>query len=217
MSHRRNWVPHPLPPSECVLPRTRRGEATLSCGWGSGGTQFGWQDRKPGTLYTLWCVRGGKVVSTLIKKKIKLSSYKEIQTGAVAKSYSIWLTASSNMTKYLRNSSYCTWGGPSSYMYDFATDPYEFLYERKILLFFYQCTWCRWRTRMPVVLWVSLWGPMVVPRPVPAPPPPGCPAWFPGGGGGEQRPKVLNHELWYSAHCPYYHPSSEKNHTGDLC
>ncbi len=44
---------------------------------------------------------------TLIKKEIQIFLiYKEIQNGAVPKSYSIWLTASSHMVKYLRISSY---------------------------------------------------------------------------------------------------------------
>ncbi len=33
---------------------TQKRKATLACGWGGVGAQFGRLDRKPGTLYTLW-------------------------------------------------------------------------------------------------------------------------------------------------------------------
>jgi hypothetical protein len=55
--HNRNWVPPPPPPpSEGVSPLgPKGGEATLSYGRDSVGSQFGRLDRKRGTLYTQWC------------------------------------------------------------------------------------------------------------------------------------------------------------------
>ncbi len=57
LSLRRNWVPPPPPPYRVCLPPgyPKDGRATLAYGWGGGRTQFGRLDRKPGTLYTLWC------------------------------------------------------------------------------------------------------------------------------------------------------------------
>ncbi len=46
--------PSPQAPRLCPPPpRTQMGRATLACGRGGGGTQFGRLGRKPGTLYTL--------------------------------------------------------------------------------------------------------------------------------------------------------------------
>jgi hypothetical protein len=42
---------------QSVCPIVGRGGSTLSCGWGGGGTQHGWRDRKPGSRYTLGWVR----------------------------------------------------------------------------------------------------------------------------------------------------------------
>ncbi len=56
MSLRRNGVPHPLPSQDRVSPLGPKGGgggATLSCGWGSGGTQFR-RRTDTGTLYTLY-------------------------------------------------------------------------------------------------------------------------------------------------------------------
>ncbi len=82
--------------------------------------------------------------TTLIKKKIKLSSY--IRKFRVEQLQShIWLTASSYIGKYLRISSYIR---KPFLIYDFATAPlWISLYMRKILFslyqilfsFFYQC------------------------------------------------------------------------------
>ncbi len=76
-----------------------------------------WELTSSSTDHTSGTERLCLVRSTLIKKKIEFSSYihyKEIQNGAVAKSY-IDLTASPYMVKYLRISIYIL-GSPSSYM-----------------------------------------------------------------------------------------------------
>jgi hypothetical protein len=46
--------PAPSPACECVPLLEPMGGATLACGWGDGGNQFGRLERKPGTLSTLW-------------------------------------------------------------------------------------------------------------------------------------------------------------------
>jgi hypothetical protein len=57
-------------------------------------------------------------VSTLIKKKIKFSSYREIQSGVVAKSYMrkgfLYMRKCANISPYMRR---------PLIMYDFATAP----------------------------------------------------------------------------------------------
>ncbi len=46
--------PPPLPQAECAPPPGTKSEgATLACGWGSEGGQFGRLERKPGNLSTL--------------------------------------------------------------------------------------------------------------------------------------------------------------------
>ncbi len=56
--------------------------------------------------------------------------YKDIQKGSVAKSYTVWLTASSYMVKYFCISSYIR---TPFLIYDFATAPFWIsLYMRKI-------------------------------------------------------------------------------------
>ncbi len=49
-------TPAPSPASECDPPPpwNQSGGATLACGWGGEGSQFGRLQRKPCTLYTLW-------------------------------------------------------------------------------------------------------------------------------------------------------------------
>ncbi len=75
-------------------------------------TLWFWTTAKKGTLER-------STVPTLIKKKIKFSSYiRKFRRGQL-QSY-IWLRASSNMTKYLRISSYIR---KPFLIYDFATDP----------------------------------------------------------------------------------------------
>ncbi len=74
---------------------------------------------------------------TLIKKKIKFSSYRRKFRVEQLQSH-IWLTASSNMGNYLRNSSYIR---KPFLIYDFATAPLGIsLYMRKIYFLFCQCT-----------------------------------------------------------------------------
>jgi hypothetical protein len=85
---------------------------------------------------------------TLIKKKIKFSSYKREFRMEQLQSH-IWLrlTASSYMGKYLRVSSYIR---KHCLIYDFATAPlWISLYMRKIWLsFFISVTWCRKRVSL---------------------------------------------------------------------
>jgi hypothetical protein len=57
----------------------------------------------------------------------------EIQTGADAKSYTVWLTASSYMSKYLRISSYI--GKPFSYMTRNRSNLTFRIYEENSLFF----------------------------------------------------------------------------------
>ncbi len=73
--------------------------------------------------------------ATLIKKKIKFSSYIRKFRRDWLQSC-IWLTASSYMVKYLRISSYAR---KAFHIYDFATDPiWISLYMWKISFSFYQ-------------------------------------------------------------------------------
>jgi hypothetical protein len=47
--------PLTLPPQASVSPPLDpKGEATLACGWGGGGTRFRRLDREPGAPYNLW-------------------------------------------------------------------------------------------------------------------------------------------------------------------
>ncbi len=74
---------------------------------------------------------------TLIKKKIKFSSYIRKFRMEQLQSH-VWLPASSYVVKYLRVSSYRR---KPFFMYDFATDSlWISLYMRKIWFLFYQCT-----------------------------------------------------------------------------
>ncbi len=83
--------------------------------------------------------------------------YKEMQSGAVAKSY--WLTASSYMGKYLRISSYIR---KPFLIYDFATAPlYISLYMRK-LWFSFLSVYTSWLMNRTLLLYsmysISCWS-----------------------------------------------------------
>ncbi len=89
----------------------------------------------PYLSYSFFCL-----CSTLIKKKIKFSSYIRKSRMEQLQSH-IWLTApqSSYVVKYMRISSYIR---KSFLIYDFETGPlWISLYVRKIW-FFYQCRYC---------------------------------------------------------------------------
>ncbi len=82
---------------------------------------------------------GGRLVSTLIIKKIKFSSYIRKFRMEQLQSHT-WLTASSHMVKHLRISSYIR---QTFLIYDFTTAPFcIYLYMRKILFYFSQ--WGKW-------------------------------------------------------------------------
>ncbi len=120
----------PLPPppfrQQVVLP------LDLADGRGGGGGAKSYDDEKRLALYksfiTLWSLYTFRrshqllhIQSQTCRPAFKFSSlYKEILKGSVAKSYTLWLTASSYMVKYLRISSYIR---KPFLMYDFATDP----------------------------------------------------------------------------------------------
>ncbi len=53
LSPRPIWDSHSLSRKRECLPRTKWGEDTLACGWGSGGSQFGRLEKKPSTLSIL--------------------------------------------------------------------------------------------------------------------------------------------------------------------
>jgi hypothetical protein len=75
---------------------------------------------------------------TLIKKKIKFSSYTRKFSGIGCMQSHIWLTVSSYIGKILRISSYIR---KAFLIYDFAPDPiWISLYMRKFFFHFYQCT-----------------------------------------------------------------------------
>ncbi len=89
------------------------------------------------SFYVCACTGSLLAPGTLIKKKIKFSSYMRKFRMEQLQSH-IWLTASSYMGKYFRISSNIR---KPFLICDFATAPlWISLYMRKILFYFYQCT-----------------------------------------------------------------------------
>ncbi len=111
---------------------------------GGGGGIQGIRLQKSAGLFQYILGWGRFTLCTLIKKKIKFSSY--IRKFRMEQLHShMWLTASSYMGKNLRISSYIR---KPFLIYDFATASlWISLYMRKILFYFYQCmvlfTWGR--------------------------------------------------------------------------
>ncbi len=92
-------------------------------------------------------------LSTLMKKKIKFSSYIRKFRMEQLQSH-IWLTASSYMVKYLRISSYIR---KPFLIYDFATAPlWISLYMRKFDFLFYQCRLKKYYYHVAYSCWMNL-------------------------------------------------------------
>ncbi len=119
----------PSPASECVPPTPEpKGEDTHSPAGEERGSQFGRLEKKRSTLSILW-FRGFPWITTLIKKKIKFSSYigkfrvEQLQSHIWGRA-SWYIRKCANISPYMRR---------PLVIYDFATaPPWISLYMKKI-------------------------------------------------------------------------------------